>query len=362
VKLVSPILKRIVYPGLARAGYFRARGRSGLAVVTYHGVIPSGYPPVDSAFDGNLISRDVFRRQLQLLKANYTVISPEDVLAWCEQRRALPPRAVLITCDDGLLNNLTEMLPVLQGEGVKCLFFVTGASAGESRSTLWYEDLFLVCFRAPSGRFEISCGKLSISGDLLETEERRAIWWNAVKQLSQVDAEARNAFLEKIRLTLGVGITPDIHNFIAERRFGLLVRSELHALVAAGMTIGAHTLSHPMLSQCPAEIAWAEIAESRACLEAVLQTEVWALAYPFGDGESVTPQVMRMARDAGYKAAFMNFGGGLGAALPIHALPRIHVTAEMSLAELEANVAGFYAALQRKVRRSQRNEPETERE
>jgi hypothetical protein len=77
------------------------------------------------------------------------------------------------------------------------------------------------------------------------------------------------------------------------------------------------------------------------------------MAYPFGDRESVTPEVVEMAKDAGYKAAFMNFGGGLGSPLPLHSLPRIHVTSEMSLAELEANVAGFYASLQRSVGRRQ---------
>jgi hypothetical protein len=65
----------------------------------------------------------------------------------------------------------------------------------------------------------------------------------------------------------------------------------------------------------------------------------------------VTPEVIEMAKDAGYKAAFMNFGGGLSSPLPLHSLPRIHVTSQMSLAELEANVAGFYASLQRRVGR-----------
>jgi peptidoglycan/xylan/chitin deacetylase (PgdA/CDA1 family) len=355
MKVVSPLLKRVVYPSLAKAGVFRRTRGQGLAVLTYHGVRPQEYQPVDPAFDGNLIDAETFRKQLILLKKNYTVVSPEDVQAWCEQRRKLPPRAVLLTCDDGLLNNLTEMLPVLQEEGLKCLFFVTGASAGVSRKTLWYEDLFLIFFRAPSGQFEISCEKLAISGDLLDPEKRRAIWWSAVKRLSQVDKETRDAFLQKARLTLSVGLTNDLHNSVTERRFGSLVCGELRALLAAGMTIGAHTLSHPMLSQCPPEVAWAEIAESRACLEAASQTQVWAMAYPFGDAESVTPQILRMAKDAGYKAAFMNCGGGLGAALPLHALPRIHVTTQMSLAELEANVAGFYAALQRRAGRNGQN-------
>ncbi len=346
MRVVSPLLKRVVYPSLARAGIFRRTCGAGLAVLTYHGVLPRGYRPIDAAFDGNLIDSETFRRQLTLLKKNYRVISPEEFLAWCEDREKLPPRAVLLTCDDGLLNNLTDMLPVLRQEELKCLFFVTGASSGESRSTLWYEDLFLIFFYAPAGHFEISCGGFSISGELLEKEKRRAIWWNAVKLLSEVDAAARDSILLKVRTTLRGAPSAMQNNFAQERRFGLLVRDEVRALADAGMTIGAHTLTHPMLSQCSSEIAKNEIFESRTCLESALQRPVWAMAYPFGDRESVTPQILSLAKDAGYKAAFMNTGGGLGAPLPLFSLPRIHVTAEMSLAELEANVSGFYATLQ----------------
>ena len=348
---VTPLLKRIVYPSLASTGFFRRTCGSGLAVLTYHGILPQGYQPIDAGFDGNLIDGETFRKHLILLKKNYTVISPGDFLAWCEERDKLPTRAVLLTCDDGLLNCMTNMLPVLQQENLKCLFFVTGASVGECRSTLWYEDLFLVFFRARSGSFEISCGNLTINGDLTTAEKRRWLWWGAVKRLSQVDAETRFTFLRKARLVLSTGQLQGNNDPVDERRFGLLKRDELRALMTAGMTIGAHTLTHPMLSQCPPKLACVEIAESRSRLEAALKMPVWSMAYPFGDRESVTPQVVNMARDSGYKAAFINFGGGLGAELPTHAVPRIHVTAEMSLAELEANVAGFYASLQRRAGR-----------
>src|SRR6266849_5054982 len=127
MRTVSPFLKRVFYPAMSMAGVFHRTSAPGLAVVTYHGVLPPGYEPVDAGFDGNLISAEMLSRQLRLLKAHYNVISPEDALAWREGRRELPPRAVLLTCDDGLLNCLTDMLPVLQQEAVSCLFFVTGA-------------------------------------------------------------------------------------------------------------------------------------------------------------------------------------------------------------------------------------------
>lgn len=204
MKIVSPFLKKVVYPSLSAAGFFRRIASEGLAVVTYHGVLPEGYEPVDSGFDGNLVTAQALRQQLRLLKLKYSVISPEDMRGWLQGRGKLPQRAVLLTCDDGLLNNLTDMLPILREEALPCLFFVTGASAGEVRASLWYEELFLIFLRAPEGGFEISCEGISTRGQLTSREQRRTTWWGLVKRLSQVDYKSRQSFLRAARLHFGL--------------------------------------------------------------------------------------------------------------------------------------------------------------
>jgi len=355
MRFVSPILKRIVYPVLASAGYFRVIERPGLAVITYHGVLPPGYKPIDPGFDGSLITSHTFRQQLRLLKRRYTVISPEEMLSCCRHETELPPRAALLTCDDGFLNNLTEMVPVLQDEGLRCLFFVTGASVDEQRAMLWHEELLLLFLRAPAGSFKILSDTTEISGVLGEREQRNAQWWSAVKRLSQVDTENRDRFLRAAHSYFG--LEESLEFFLAsypeaQRHFCLLNRPELQQLAASGMTIGAHTLNHPILSQTPPELAWTEIVESRSRLESILGRPVWAFANPFGDAGSVTPRDIAMAKQAGFEAAFLNIGGGLGVDLPFHAIPRVHVNAGMRLAEFEAHISGFYESLRRGTRRA----------
>lgn len=347
MKIVSPLLKKVVYPSLSAAGVLRRTAARGLAVVTYHGVLPEGYEPVDSGLDGNLVTAEMLGRQLRSLKPHYDVISPEDLLAWLDGQQELPSRAVLITCDDGLLNCVTDMLPVLSQEKVKCLFFVTGASCGEKRNILWYEELFLLLLHEASQRpFAISHGGIEIKGELEPRERLRAAWWSGVKRLSQASAEKRRAWLDAARVQLGAKLE---FNEAAWRRFGLMTRGEVQRLVEAGMTVGGHTLSHPVLSQAEGGEARREIGETKATIESVIGARVWAFAYPFGDAQSVTSEVLAMPREAGYRAAFLNYGGGLGSELLPYALPRIHVTWEMSWAELEAHVSGWYGRLRRMV-------------
>jgi hypothetical protein len=50
----------------------------------------------------------------------------------------------------------------------------------------------------------------------------------------------------------------------------------------------------------------------------------------------------------------LNTGGGLGAKInhskiTRFALPRVHVTADMSLFELEAHISGFYRSLRKRL-------------
>ena len=357
MRLVSPILKRIVYPSLASTGYLQRRANGGnLCVVTYHGVLPAGYDVTDLDSDGGLLSVEQFRRQLRLLKSRYNVASPELVRDWAAEGRELPERSVLLTCDDGLLNTLTDMAPVLREENLSCLFFVLAASTAQTSERLWYEDLYLALLSAPSGIF--SFAELGIIIELKERTQRRAQWGKLLRQLSRFDQRQRTAFIEDARTQFGLEQSPDaklVNNEACRRRFSLLNLDELRQLAAHGMCIGSHTLSHPVLSQQDSESAWKEISESRKTLENALGTRIWALAYPFGDPSSVTCREWQMAEQAGYKCAFMNVGGGFGSALPKFAMPRVHVTSEMGLSEFEAHVSGFHGELRARLSRGASN-------
>jgi peptidoglycan/xylan/chitin deacetylase (PgdA/CDA1 family) len=351
MKLVSPLLKRVVYPGLSKTGYLRRGARTGPAVLTYHGVLPAGYKILDPRLDGNLVSADSLRRQLGFLKNHYNVTSPEEFLRWCEATHELPPRSVLLTCDDGLQNCLFDMLPILQEFETKCLFFVTGASLSHTPTMLWYEELYLMLLAA-AGNFTLELREIGmrVKGG---RQEKHSLWWELLKRLSSFDLNRRNILLGRIRMQLGLAEQWDVEyreDPVLRRRFSVLNRTELQQLASAGMCIGAHTLSHPMLSQLSPDQAWSEISESKHNLEQFLGRAIWALAYPFGDSLSVTSRELQMAERAGFKSAFLNVDGSFEAETPKSALPRLHITSETTLAQFEAQISGFHRSLRELLR------------
>jgi peptidoglycan/xylan/chitin deacetylase (PgdA/CDA1 family) len=346
MRILSPLLKHVVYPGLSRSGYLWRSATSGPVVVTYHGILPPEYEVRVPGLDGNLVTAEAFAAQIRLLKSKYNVISPEEFLGWRGGELRLPPRSVLLTCDDGLLNVLTDMVPLVREFDVPFLFFVTGGSLGNQSSMLWYEQLFLWLLEAGEG---IS---LLAPWGVCRAEGRgqmRALWREMIRKLSTFDAGTRGQLLQGMRTQLGISEDFESEysrNQATRRRFFMLKLVELRELADAGMTIGAHTLSHPMLSQMPEELAFQEISQSRVRLEAVLGKAVWALAYPFGNSEAVSAREPELARRAGFRCAFVNVEDGPNDEW--FAFPRIHVSSSTTAAELEAHVSGFYRSVRKR--------------
>jgi len=81
---------------------------------------------------------------------------------------------------------------------------------------------------------------------------------------------------------------------------GHLTWDEIALMQKAGMLFGAHTLTHPYLTQLSAAAAQAEIVASKSELEARLGQAVTVFAYPYG---RAFPAITRMVEAAGFVAA-----------------------------------------------------------
>jgi hypothetical protein len=209
---------------------------------------------------------------------------------------------------------------------------------------LWYEELYHLMRIRPFDDLNSQL-PLEEGTEFLPSESFQTRWWSTVRRASRLDARARAAWLDFLRSQYGP--TQTLHS---ERRWRLLGIDELRQLAEAGMSIGAHTLSHPVLSLCREEEARREIQQSRIDLEDALGHPVWALAYPFGNPSTMGEREVRLAREAGFSCAFLNvehWGAGLSDPF---ALPRTHVTRDAALPEFAAHVSGLHTRFQRLMR------------
>jgi len=91
-----------------------------LTVVMYHYVRDldrSRYPAIKG------LRTSEFREQLEHLRRNYTVVRMEDVAAALVGGEKLPPRAALLTFDDGYIDHYITAFPILMEFGFQGSFF-----------------------------------------------------------------------------------------------------------------------------------------------------------------------------------------------------------------------------------------------
>ncbi|MGA2003869.1 MAG: polysaccharide deacetylase family protein [Terriglobales bacterium] len=87
----------------------------------------------------------------------------------------------------------------------------------------------------------------------------------------------------------------------AESSEKLLSLEQVQSLPRRLVSLGSHTLSHPLLTEIEEAVARREIYESRVKLESILDRPVTEFSFPFG---GFNQKLVAAARDAGYRRVY----------------------------------------------------------
>lgn len=98
-----------------------------LPVLMYHNINDA----YDSRNTNVEMSVSDFKSQMNALKENgYTAILFEDYISYIKGKGKLPEKPILVTFDDGYLNNYTVAFPILKELGMKATIFVVTGRMG----------------------------------------------------------------------------------------------------------------------------------------------------------------------------------------------------------------------------------------
>lgn len=306
----------------------------GLGVIlTFHHVSPDPVP----AFAPNRLLRitpDFLDRTLRELDARgFEVIGLDAVPERLAAPDYGPPFAVL-TFDDGYRDNVEHARPVLTRHGVPWTLFVTSGYADQS-GRLWWIELERAIARLDRVRIAIRARSLDLP---TRSPQEKALAFEALYRDLRRGTEAE--LLEQIAdLCRQAGLAPGA---VASEL--CLSWAELRDLARdPAVTIGAHTVSHPMLAKHDAATAAREIVEGRARIAAELGREIRHLSYPVGDPSSAGPREFALAQKQGFATAVTTRPGHLFAehAGHLHALPRVSINGcQQSRAALAGLLSG----------------------
>lgn len=268
-------------------------------VLAYHRILPrtdeQAFP-----FDMELVSAwsDEFDWQIKYLAKHYEVVTCRELASYLDSGHWPDRPCALVTFDDGYLDNHDVALPILQHHRVPAVFYVATGYMGSSE-TFWYDRLAFDILQSPARVLTLQAGAKTIAIPADRAGKRQAMG-KALAHLKLIPNEERLHTLLAWREALGVEAVPPQGGLHRPMDW-----PQVKAMSEAGMEIGSHTVSHPVLSRLrdAAELE-RELVESKAAIESCTGQPVLSLAYPTGGRHSYSEQVVDCIKRAGYRFAF----------------------------------------------------------
>ncbi|MFT7724549.1 MAG: polysaccharide deacetylase family protein [Roseateles sp.] len=263
--------------------------RARLSVLIFHRVLREPDPLFPDEVDAAR-----FDELLGWVKSWFDVL-PLDQAARRLQDGSLPARAAVLTFDDGYADNHDVALPLLRKHGLPCSFFIATGFLDGGR--MWNDTLIEAVRRSPLAELDLRGLSDAQGADLGRhaLADRRALLGALIPRVKYLAPEPRLACVAAIAARAESPLPDDL----------MMSSGQVRALRAAGMQIGAHTVSHPILATLSPQAAADEIGRSRDVLERLLGERVGLFAYPNGKpGTDYLPEVHpALVRELGFDAA-----------------------------------------------------------
>jgi len=264
-------------------------------VLNYHRI---GNPD-DCLYDSGVFSVTVeqFHEQLRFLKRHFHISTIDEVIEIVEKKKKNRHATVLITFDDGYIDNYTCAFPVLSAYGVQGTFFLPTSFVRTNRLP-WWDRIASIIRRSPKRvvRLTHPSREFDIEGEGVLNVIERILWIYKLELIGDTEAFI-SMLMEKFEST------PE------ESGRCFMDWKEVQDMARKGMVIGSHTHNHDVLTRLPEQKQLEELVVSKQLLESRLGTTIDTCAYPVGHRESFSSATRAALRQANYRVAFSFYGG-----------------------------------------------------
>lgn len=264
-------------------------GRKRLTVLAYHRILEYERPDFADAVPVVSATPAMFERQLTFIRDHFNVISLDDLRAAMMNGAALPDKPLLITFDDGYLDNYENAVPMLKRFGFPAVIFLATSRMTE-RGPLWWDQLARYFHHTTHTSADLPLiGQRDLSAKQHVLDELSA----AMKTIPEAE---KLAAVEQTRQALNASDPDDAPLFMDWE--------QVREVLADGIATQPHTVNHPIMTRIDAETQRAEITGSRDAIVEQTGQAVFAFAYPNGGAADYSPVTMQALYDAGIEMAF----------------------------------------------------------
>lgn len=335
VQIAFKVLMALKAPRLLDAYW----GAERLTVLAYHRIADPtapGFkydPPVVSA------TPEKFALQMAYIREHFNVVDLEAVNTFLHHGRSLPPRPLLITFDDGYLDNYTHAYPVLKRHGFPAVIFLLTSRMDNPLPAWWDECAHYFHHTQRQAATLPLIGERDLSSPALRRAAREAL----VRQLKRIPEAEKLAALRQTGEALQVdppGPDPDL----------FMTWDHVRELVSAGIACQPHTVNHPILARVDEETQRCEIVGSCERIREETGQTISAFAYPNGGVGDYTATTMRLLQQAGIRTAFTLLAGPVRPQVarqhPLE-IPRVYLGGRDTVERFVFKVMGLPALMER---------------
>lgn len=302
------MLKPILRQGIGLLSSQRATGK--LLVLTYHRVLEQYDPIIDE------VDAVQFTQQMETLAEYFNVVPLAEGIERL-QSGTLASGSVCITFDDGYRDNFDVALPILNALNLPATFFVAIGYLGKG---IMWNDVIIESIRNTSLQ-ELDLSEFGFGvTKICSIEKRVQLVDNLLGEWKYLPVKERDQLAERLQAIAAVTLDQRI----------MMTKHEVQELANAGMEIGGHTISHPILTCSNFEQAKREITDCKYELESMLGKQIKFFAYPNGQLEKdYRHEHAKLVEEAGYIAALTTNDGYVNHDADMYELPRVsidHVT------------------------------------
>jgi peptidoglycan/xylan/chitin deacetylase (PgdA/CDA1 family) len=290
------------------------------------------------------VSPSHFAEHLTVLRSEARLLSLRQLIDGLRERK-IPRRAVVITFDDGYFDNFVYAKPILEREGAAATVFVTPGSLQEGRE-FWWDTLDKVLLKTRSlpstlrlviggvahqwdlgaapayGGQDPACFRFWNYGCKDDPTPRHTIFRSIHFLLRAVDEQERRKVMEDLTAWAAADTAVDPN-------YRMLSAAETVRLGEGQLIeVGAHTMTHPVLSRLSLAEQQGEIQQSKSRLEALIGRPVNSFAYPHGLSSDFTQETAALVRDAGFDCGCAAMPGIVRRDTSAYELPRLTVRDE----------------------------------
>lgn len=302
-----------------------ARLRKHRVILCYHNVGPAGRGYLA---DSRSIAPEHFAAQMRWLKENVDVVSLDEI----SRTDNSPARhQVAITFDDGYLNNVETVMPIMRELDLPMTWFVATGYVDQADQLPWWDTIDLL-LQQTAGCVELQADEVRGEYDLARASDRGFLGRELRAVMKRVPLQRRD--LIATELAQQAGRLQDLPPNAFARP------DEIAAIDWNGLDIGGHTVSHPNVAVCSDAERRDELQGGKDRLQQISGHEPGWFAYPFGGPGTYDEASAATVRECGFRGAVTLVPGTVSRHSDPYMLPRIAVSPKLSLPDFKARVGG----------------------